>query len=260
MLSPTIKFVKKENFVGAAIWQDTSAARMTSPNWYASPLLHWPLEVKNLEIKLRVAEHVAARAADGDVIGLGSGSAAYLSLWAVGKRVRSEGLRVAVIPTSYETEIAATTLGLPLERLGQVAPNWSVDGADEVDPSGRLLKGRGGALFREKLLWSTSSHMILVIDSSKRVDRLGTGFPVPIEVHPNAVEHTAQFLRLHGCREVLLRTGTGKDGPVITESGFLILDAHFDEIPHGMQSQLKQLSGVLETGLFEGYEYEIADT
>ena len=233
---------------------------MTAPDRYASPLLHWPLAIKNLEIKLQVAEHVAARAADGDVIGLGSGSAAYLSLWAVGKRVESEGLKVAVIPTSYETEIAATTLGLPLERLGQVAPTWSVDGADEVDPDGRVLKGRGGALFREKLLWSTSSHMILVIDPSKRVARLGSGFPVPIEVHPNAVEHTARFLQLHGCKETLVRTGTGKDGPVITESGFLILDAYFDGIQRGMQAQIKQLSGVLETGLFEGYEYEIVDT
>jgi ribose 5-phosphate isomerase A len=231
----------------------------SSPNWYASPLLRWPGDVKNLATKLRVADRVAARVSDGDVIGLGSGSAAYLSLWAIGKRVQSEGLIVRVIPTSYETEIAATTLGLPLARLGQVAPTWTVDGADEVDPGGRVLKGRGGALFREKLLWNTSPSVILAIDSTKRVGHLGTGFPLPIEVHPNAVDPVSHFLSRHGAKDVLVRTGTGKDGPAITEAGFLLLDASFDEIPHGFHSRVKQIPGVLETGLFEGYEYEVLD-
>lgn len=232
---------------------------MSPTDRHASAILQWPQEVKNLDTKMRVATRVAARAADGDIIGLGSGSAAYLALWAVGERVREEGLRVSVIPTSYETEIAATTIGLPLARLGQVTPTWSVDGADEVDPHGRVLKGRGGALFREKLLWATSPRIVLVIDSSKRVKRLGIGFPVPIEVHPNSVEHVSEAVRATGCRDVVLRTGTGKDGPVITEAGFLLLDAHYDEIPHGLGAELMKVTGVLETGLFEGYEFEIAD-
>lgn len=232
---------------------------MTSSEWYASAALRWPRQVKNLETKLDVAQRVAMRAQDDQVIGLGSGSAAYLTLWAIGKRVSAEGLSVTVIPTSYETEVAATTLGLPLTRLGQATPAWSVDGADEVDPAGRLLKGRGGALFREKLLWSTSDHIILAIDSTKRVERLGTKFPVPVEVHPNAVEHVAERLRELGCREALVRTSGGKDGPVITESGFLLLDAHFSEIPPGLDAELKRVPGVLETGLFEGYKYEIVD-
>ena len=233
---------------------------MSTPDRYASQVLHWPEQVKNLDTKVKVADRVAARAVDGDVIGLGSGSAAYLVLWAVGKRVNEEGIKVRVIPTSYETEVAATTLGLPLTRLGQVTPTWSVDGADEVDPDGRVLKGRGGALFREKLLWATSDHIILVIDSSKRVERLGSKFPIPIEVHPNAAEHVSREVKQQdGCRDVFVRTGTGKDGPVITEAGLVLLDAHFDHIPHGLHARIKQVTGVLETGLFEGYEYEIAD-
>jgi ribose 5-phosphate isomerase A len=229
------------------------------PDWYASAVLHWPREVKNLDVKLEVAGRVAARSSDGDVIGLGSGSAAYLTLWAIGKRAQAERLSVRVIPTSYETEVAAGTLQLPLARLGQANPTWSVDGADEVDPAGRLLKGRGGALFREKLLWSTSKHMVLVIDTSKRVDRLGTRFPMPIEVHPNAVEPVVARLLALGCREASIRTGSGNDGPVITEAGFVLLDAHFDEIPSGLHAEIKGLPGVLETGLFEGYDYEIVD-
>lgn len=232
---------------------------MSLENWQASALLHWPAEVKNLETKLRIAQRVATWASDGDCIGVGSGSATYLALWAIGQRARAEGLRLTVIPSSYETEMAAATLGLGQSRLGQAVPGWSIDGADEVDLHGRVLKGRGGALFREKLLWAASEHMILVIDSSKYVARLGTNFPVPIEVHPQAVEPVAAFVRQRGCREAKLRTGSGKDGPVITEQGCLLLDASFDEIPRGLHADLKAIPGVIETGLFEGFQYEIAD-
>ena len=228
-------------------------------NWHASPLLRWPREVKNLETKLQVADTVAAKVANGDIVGMGSGSAAYLTLWAIGRRVQTEGLDIRVIPSSYETEIAATSLNLPLARLGHAVPTLSVDGADEVDPAGRVLKGRGGAMFREKLLWSTSTRMFLAIDPSKHVERLGTRFPLPVEVHPSAVEHVAARLQEEGCQDVSIRTGTGKDGPVITESGFLVLDAQFAEIPHGLHARIKGLPGVLETGLFEGYAYEIVE-
>jgi ribose 5-phosphate isomerase A len=232
---------------------------MSASTWFASAMLHWPAEVTNLDVKLDVARRVALRAADGDVIGIGSGSTAYLTLWAIGTRAREEGLAVRVIPTSYETEVAAGTLALPLARLGQATPDWGVDGADEIDPAGRLLKGRGGALFREKLLWNTAAAMVLVIDPSKRVPRLGTRFPMPIEVHPNAVEIVARRLRELGCREASLRAGGGKDGPAITEAGFVLVDAHFDVLPPGLHAQVKAVPGVLETGLFEGYDFEIVD-
>jgi ribose 5-phosphate isomerase A len=232
---------------------------MARANWYASPLLRWPHEVKNLETKLRVAERIAALAADGDCIGIGSGSATYLSLWAIGQRARAEGLALSVITSSYETDVAAATLGLPRRRLGEAIPAWSVDGADEVDPDGRVLKGRGGALFREKMLWAASKRMILAIDSGKRVDRLGSGFPLPVEVHPDAVSLVAAFVQRHGAHDAVLRIGSGKDGPVITELGCLLLDVQFDEIPHGIHAELKQIPGVIETGLFEGYEFEVAD-
>ena len=232
---------------------------MAPDTWYASPQLPWPREVKNLETKLRVADRVAAWASDGDCIGMGSGSSADLALWAIGRRAKAEGLTLSVIPSSYETEIAAATLGLPLARLGQAVPDWAVDGADEVDPQRRVLKGRGGALFKEKLLWHRARRIALVIDSSKHVDRLGSGFPMPVEVHPNAVESLVQFLDLRDCREATVRTGSGKDGPVITELGCFIVDARFDEIPQGIHAEIKQIPGVIETGLFEGYEFEIFD-
>lgn len=228
-------------------------------HWQASELLHWPETVSNLEAKLAVARALAGRAQPGQCIGIGSGSATYLTLWAIGERSREEGLELSVITSSYETEAAAARLGLRLVRLGQAAPAWSVDGADEVDPQGRALKGRGGALFREKMLWSASTHVVLAIDRSKHVERLGSRFPLPVEVHPDAVGAVAAFVQGRGCTDARLRTGTGKDGPVITELGCLILDVSFEEIPRGLNAELKRIPGVIETGLFEDYPFEIAE-
>jgi ribose 5-phosphate isomerase A len=101
--------------------------------------------------------------------------------------------------------------------------------------------------------------MVLAIDPTKHVQRLGTRFPLPVEVHPGAVELVAKRLAELGSTSAVLRTGTGKDGPVITEAGFLLLEARFDEISLGLHEQIKAIPGVLETGLFEGYEYEIVE-
>lgn len=232
---------------------------MSPEHRYASELLRWPEEVSNLDAKLAVARRIAARARSGDCIGIGSGSATYLALWEIGERARREGLAITVIASSYETETAAATLGLRIARLGQATPDWSIDGADEVDPEGRVLKGRGGAMFREKMLWSASAAMTLLIEPGKHVERLGQRFPLPVEVHPDAVGMLSERLRSRGCVDMAIRVGSGKDGPVITELGCFIVDAWFGEIPRGLHGELKALPGVIETGLFEGYTYEIAE-
>jgi ribose 5-phosphate isomerase A len=225
---------------------------------YASEALHWPEQVSNLEAKQAVARRIAGLVEDGALVGIGSGSASYLSLWAIGERVRAESLAVRLVTSSYETEAAAVRLGLPTLPLGSVRPDWGVDGADEIDPQGRLLKGRGGAMFMEKLLWATARRMYLAIDPSKHVQRLGERFPVPLEVHRNAVDLVGRALEEHGCARWALRLAGGKDGPVITEWGNLVIDAWFDEVPQGLHAQLKLLTGVIETGLFEGYSFELA--
>lgn len=225
--------------------------------WYASRALHWPATVANLAEKQAVAERIAARVTDGALIGIGSGSATYMALWAIGRRAQLESLTIRVVTTSYETETAAATLGIPTLPLGSVQPEWGVDGADEVDPDDRLLKGRGGAMFMEKILWATCRRMYLAIDPSKHVDRLGQGFPLPIEVHRHAVELVGRALDAAGCTSWALRLAGGKDGPVVTEWGNLVIDAWFDEIPSGLHARLKALSGVIETGLFEGYSFEV---
>jgi len=224
---------------------------------YASALLHWPAEITNLEQKREVARRAVAHVQDGQIIGIGSGSNTYLALWEIGEHVRREGLSVRVVTTSYETTMAAFRLALPQLPLGSVEPDWGVDGADEVDPDGRLIKGRGGAMFREKLLWATSTRMYLAVDESKRVQRLGERFPVPIEVDRGGVDLLGRELERLGSPSFNVRVGAGKDGPVVTESGNLIVDAWFDAIPPGTHAQIKALPGVIETGLFEGYAFEI---
>jgi ribose 5-phosphate isomerase A len=228
-----------------------------SDDLYASPLLRWPESISNLEAKQAVAARAAATVEDGQLIGIGSGSNAYLVLWAIGRRVQAERLKVAVVCSSYETETAALTLGLPLLTLGSVEPDWGVDGADEVDPDNRLLKGRGGALFKEKILWNTARRMLLAVDASKYVPALGEKFPLPVEVHRDAVVPAARELTKLGASDVAMRIATGKDGPVFTESGNLLLDARFSEIPAGLHAEVKALPGVIETGLFEGYAFDV---
>ena len=225
---------------------------------YASEALHWPEQVSNLAAKQEVARRMAGRVSDGALVGIGSGSASYLSLLAIGDRVREESLAVQIVTSSYETQVAAGRLGLRTLPLGSVQPDWGVDGADEVDPQDRLLKGRGGALFMEKILWATCRRMYLAIDPSKRVQRLGERFPVPVEVHRHAVDLVGRALAAQGCARWGLRLAGGKDGPVITEWGNVLIDAWFDEIPPGLHRELKQISGVIETGLFEGYSFELA--
>ncbi|HET9094657.1 MAG TPA: ribose 5-phosphate isomerase A [Solirubrobacteraceae bacterium] len=226
-------------------------------HWFASSALRWPERVSNLEEKRAAGERIAARVVDGSLVGIGSGSATYMALWAIGRRVQRESLGIRIVTSSYETEVAAQTLGIPTLPLGSVRPEWGVDGADEVDPDGRVLKGRGGAMFMEKILWSTCARMYLAIDATKHVERLGQGFPIPIEVDRHGVELTGRELEARGCASWTLRLAGGKDGPVVTESGNLIIDAWFDRIPAGLHAQLKALPGVIETGLFEGYAFEI---
>lgn len=226
--------------------------------WFASAALHWPASVTNIDDKRAAAQRIAARVRDGELIGIGSGSATYLALWAIGERMQRDGLSIRIATSSYETQAAADTLGIPTVPLGSVEPEWGVDGADEVDPQGRLLKGRGGAMFMEKILWTTCRKMYLAIDPTKHVERLGQGFPIPIEVDRHAVDLTGRALDGHGCVSWGLRLAGGKDGPVVTEWGNLVIDAWFDLIPDGLHAQLKALPGVIETGLFEGFSFEIA--
>lgn len=219
--------------------------------------LPWSDTVANREEKELVAKEMAGMAKDGEVIGAGSGSTVYLTLIALAERIRREALSVEVIPASAEIAMACVRLGIPQTDLWSKRPDWTFDGADEVDPKHNLIKGRGGAMFKEKLLMKCSLRSFILVDNSKFVDRLGSKYPVPVEVFPRALTYVENELWRLGATEVTLRPAKGKDGPVWTENGNLILDTRFPSIAPALEPELKSITGVIESGLFMGYDVEI---
>lgn len=218
--------------------------------------LPWGKEITRREEKEKVATKIAGMVCDGDIIGVGSGSTAYITLLAIARRVKEEHLRIKAIPTSLEMTMACSQLDIPVIGLMEQRPNWTFDGADEIDSNVSLIKGRGGAMFKEKLLISSSPKTYIVADSSKLVSRLGENFPVPVEVFPQALAYVSQALQELLPAGMKLRMAEGKDGPIITENGNLILDVWFDEIPNTTEEALKSITGVIESGLFIGYDVE----
>lgn len=198
--------------------------------------------------KQAVGERAAAYVEDGMTIGLGSGSTMYWMLKTLGERVQG-GLRVKGIPSSRKTENWAKEFGIPLTTFAE-APrlDLAVDGADEVDPDFQLIKGGGGSLLREKLVAAATDELIVIVDESKLTDRLGR-FPLPVEVVPFAWENTCRAIASLGCTPEVRR----RNGDVfVTDNANVILDCAFGRIddPEALHRQLKQLTGVVETGLF----------
>jgi ribose 5-phosphate isomerase A len=228
-------------------------------NWNSNIIknLSWAGNISNVAGKQKVADQIVAKLKDGDVIGVGSGSTVFLTLFAIAERIKAERLNIAAIPTSIEISLFCTKLGIPLTTLFEHKPDWCFDGADEVDPNKSLIKGRGGALFKEKLLISSSPVSYIIVDDSKMVDRLGSKFPVPVEVFPQALLHVEQELAFLGATDIQLRPAGGKDGPVITENNNLLLDVRFDAIDIDMERKIKSITGVIESGLFINYNIEV---
>ncbi|TFF40394.1 ribose 5-phosphate isomerase A [Mucilaginibacter psychrotolerans] len=219
--------------------------------------LKWSSEIINPVGKQKVAQQIAAMVKDGDILGVGSGSTVYMALLAIAERIKAEKLNVLAIPTSIEISMFLSKLGIPMTTLYEHTPDWLFDGADEVDPKNSLIKGRGGAMFKEKLLIASSKRSYIIVDDSKIVDKINTNFPIPIEVFPQALLHVEAELKKLGANSIVLRPAKGKDGPVITENNNLILDCYFDAVPDTMERDIKSITGVIESGLFMGFELEI---
>jgi len=228
-------------------------------NWNSDLInsLNWSADIINIEGKQKVADEIAKKVKDGDILGVGSGSTSYLALLAIAKKVKKEKLNIKAIPTSIEISLMCSKLGVPLTSLYEHRPDWLFDGADEVDPDESLIKGRGGAMFKEKMMISSSPVNYILVDESKIVKKLGTNFPVPVEVFPLALLHVEEALKKIGATGLTLRPAKGKDGPVITENGNLILDAHFDGIGKDMEQKIKSITGVIESGLFINHNVKI---
>lgn len=211
-----------------------------------------------------IAKRNAAEAAleyveDGMVLGLGTGSTAAHFVELLADEV-ADGLMVRGVPTSMETERLAEAHGVSLVPIEQVERiHLVIDGADEVDPAGRLIKGGGAALLREKIIADAGEHMIVIADETKRVDRLGA-FPLPVEVTPFGFTLTAQ--RVHDALSrsgvlrprVKLRERKDGAGPVVTDGKNYILDCDCEIIPdpESAAARLSAIPGVVEHGLFLG--------
>jgi ribose 5-phosphate isomerase A len=211
-------------------------------------------QLVNADQKRRAATQMAARLRDDDVVGVGSGSTSLLTLEELVKRARHQEWNFTAITTSIEMEMACRDLGVATTSLLSDRPDWSFDGADEVDEHRNMIKGRGGAMLRERLIMTASPDRYVVIDASKRVERLGEHFPVPLEVFPEALNLVLNELdATFDVLDVTLRMAKGKDGPVVTEHGNLIVDVKFDDVQPELSARLDSLPGVVGTGLFIGF-------
>jgi ribose 5-phosphate isomerase A len=189
-------------------------------------------------------------------LGLGTGSTAIFAVHRLGELLAAGTLRdIKAVSTSFQTQLACETLGIPLYTLNSLAIggklDLAIDGADEVDPENNLVKGGGAAHLNEKIVAYAAAQFVIIVDSSKIVDSLGTKFPIPVEVVTEARVPVAQALEKLGGK-VTVRVGDGKDGPTITDHGNLVLDVVFPVPvdPARFEIDLQMVPGVVEVGIF----------
>ncbi|MGA7079895.1 MAG: ribose-5-phosphate isomerase RpiA [Terriglobales bacterium] len=188
---------------------------------------------------------------DGDVVGLGTGSTAYFAVIALGERVQA-GMKIVGIPTSSQTADLARSAGIPLTTFDEHPEiDITIDGADELDPQLRLIKGGGGALLREKVVAFASKKMVVVADSGKLVPVLGK-FPLPIEIISFARAVVEKRIAALGATPKLRTKPDGS--PYLTDNGNQILDCAFGKItdPPALAQALSNIAGIVEHGLFIG--------
>jgi ribose 5-phosphate isomerase A len=189
---------------------------------------------------------------DGCIVGLGSGTTIAYALKEIGRRIREQHLKILGVPTSYQALLLAVKHHIPLSTLDEHPRlDMALDGADQVDGKLDMIKGMGGALTREKIVASASRLNIIIIDETKLASKLGVNQPVPVEVMPFAASWVEAKLRKLSGKPVL-REAARKLGPVVTDNGNFIFDVDFGSItrPQELNMQLKELPGVIETGLF----------
>ena len=205
-------------------------------------------------MKKAVADAAVNEIESGMVVGLGSGSTAALMIESLAKAINTNKLKnIRGVPTSFQSEVLAMELGIPLIDLTSVEKiDLAIDGADEVDPNFQLIKGGGACHVREKLVASKAKRLLIVVDETKLVKNLNLVFPLPLEVIPLAWKQVKNIIEEMGAK-VTLRMASKKAGPVVTDQGNLVLDILFKNginDPKNLESQLNNIPGVLENGLF----------
>ncbi len=211
--------------------------------------------------KLAAAKRAAELVEDGMILGIGSGTTVELFLRELENRIRNEGLEVLGVPSSYQSKLLSVKAGIGLVDLVECPElDLCIDGADEVDFNLNAVKGGGGALTREKIVAYASREVVFIVDERKVVEKLG--YPVPVEVIPFSLGYTIrrleELMKDYGSESLpMIRQGTGKLGPVVSDNGNFILDCDFGEIeePGELEAELCLIPGVVECGIFT----EVAD-
>ena len=211
-----------------------------------------------MDLQNQMKQAVALAAVDqienGMILGLGSGSTAALMIEALAMKIKSGEIKDVVgVTTSFQGEVLASELGIPLKSLSSVSGiDLAIDGADEVDPKFQLIKGGGACHVQEKLVAALAKKFIVVVDSTKLVKKLNLDFKLPVEVLPSAWKQVQKTLHDLGGKGNL-RMAQKKAGPIVTDQGNLILDLSFRngiDQPELLESQINNIPGVLENGLF----------
>ena len=206
------------------------------------------------QMKQAVAQAAVDQIQNGMILGLGSGSTAALMIEALAMKIKSGEIKDVVgVTTSFQGEVLASELGIPLKSLSSVSGiDLAIDGADEVDPKFQLIKGGGACHVQEKLVAALAKKFIVVVDSTKLVKKLNLDFKLPVEVLPSAWKQVQKKLHDLGGKGNL-RMAQKKAGPIVTDQGNLILDLSFRhgiDQPDLLESQINNIPGVLENGLF----------
>ena len=213
------------------------------------------------QMKKAVAQAAVDQIQNSMILGLGSGSTAALMIEALAIKIKSGEIKDVVgVTTSFQGEVLASELGIPLKSLSSVSEiDLAIDGADEVDPKFQLIKGGGACHVQEKLVAALAKKFIVVVDSTKLVEKLNLDFKLPVEVLPSAWKQVQKTLiNLGG--EGNLRMAQKKAGPIVTDQGNLILDLTFRngiDQPELLESQINNIPGVLENGLFVNLTDEV---
>lgn len=218
----------------------------------------WKDNIENKEEKIRIGAKIAEKVKDGDVIGFGSGSTSYMTILEIAKRMKKEGLKIKAIPTSKIIEDLCHELNIKTCTVEEQKPDWCFDGADEVDKNNWLIKGMGAALYKEKLNIKNCKKNYILVDNSKFVEKLGQFHPVPVECDIDKIDNVKLALLELGSTKVEVKMSKIKENEIfITDNGKAILYTWFDKIEADYEEKINNICGVLDNGLFIGYNYEI---
>ena len=207
-------------------------------------------KIENRKEKEELALRILDKVKDGDCIGFGSGTTSYIAAIKIGEMIKEKGINITAIPTSSYMKELCKKYGIKVGDLIENKIDWAFDGADEVEQKTLwLIKGKGAAMFKEKLNIISSPITYILADKSKFVKKLGEKCKVPIEVFPDAIKYVSEELKKLGAADITYRG--------MTENNNGILDVKFEKIYKELEKEIKEITGVIESGLFLGYNIEI---